>query len=94
MWICLNDAFISAVQHRDKPNHLMVRARRREHLAAVFPEAEIIETPTADYRWRVVVTKNAFKKGLLSDICGSNQRLPACLRVDSPWISPRHSLAA
>ena len=64
MWICLNSAFISAVQHRDKPGHLMVRARMWEHLDVVFPEEEIIETPTADYRWRVVVTKNAFKKAV------------------------------
>ncbi len=68
MWICLNNAFISAVQHRCKPNHLMVRARRREHLDAVFPGAEIIETPTADYCWRVEVTKNAFKKAVNNSI--------------------------
>ncbi|MGV7223974.1 MAG: hypothetical protein ACQ9MH_20920 [Nitrospinales bacterium] len=64
MWICLNNAFISAVQHREKPDHLMVRARMREHLAAVFPNVEIIETTKADYRWRVVAPKNAFKKAV------------------------------
>ena len=68
MWICLNNAFISAVQHRDKPDHLMVRARMREHLAAVFPNVEIIETTKADYRWRVVVHKATFKQAVCQQV--------------------------
>ena len=40
----------------------------REHLSTVIPEVEIIETPTADYCWRVVVTKNAFKKAVTNSI--------------------------
>ena len=30
MWVLLNDSFLSIVRHRSKPNHLLVRARRRE----------------------------------------------------------------
>ncbi|MGV7222959.1 MAG: hypothetical protein ACQ9MH_15695 [Nitrospinales bacterium] len=58
MWICLNNAFISAVQHRDKPDCFMVRKRKREHLEIVFPDAGIMEMGFADYRWRVAVSKS------------------------------------
>jgi hypothetical protein len=59
MWICLNNAFMSAViNDRDlSKTTLKVRARKREHLAEHFPEFDIIETPDADYRFRVIVTK-------------------------------------
>jgi hypothetical protein len=58
MWIFLNDAFLSAVQHRDAPDSLMVRARRREDLARVFGDGvEIVELADADYPYRVTVPK-------------------------------------
>jgi hypothetical protein len=58
MWIFLNDAFLSAVQHRDEPDNLMVRARRREDLVRVFGEqAAIVELANADYPFRVTVPK-------------------------------------
>ena len=68
MWICLNNAFISAVQHRNEPDNLMVRARRKEHLAAALPGYEIEETPRADYRYRTVISKEAFKREINSQI--------------------------
>ncbi|WP_445504809.1 hypothetical protein [Microvirga sp. G4-2] len=60
MWICFNDAFVSAVQHRDDPNRLCVRARKREHLQRLLPDAEIIEIPNRDYACRVFVSKKEF----------------------------------
>jgi hypothetical protein len=58
MWICLSNAFVSVVKDQHSDN-LMVRARRREHLEALFGErAKIIETKApADYRWRVIATR-------------------------------------
>ena len=56
MWFCFNDAFVSAVQDKDRPGHLLVRARRKAHLTKLFPKKmKITETPKRDYRWRVSV---------------------------------------
>lgn len=62
MWICFNDAFVSAVQDDRRPNMLKVRARKREHLETLFPGRKIYKTPKADYAFRVFVTKKAFAK--------------------------------
>jgi len=60
MWICFNDAFVSAVHNRNDPDRLCVRARRRKHLERLFPDADIIMTPDADYGCRVFTSKTAF----------------------------------
>ena len=52
MWICANDAFLSIVEPSPRDldrakieyglhTHLAVRARRAEHIRAVFPDAKI-----------------------------------------------------
>lgn len=46
MWICLNDAFVSAVQDRNNPNRLCVRARKREHLERLFRTPGSLPFPT------------------------------------------------
>ena len=43
MWICFNDAFVSAVADPKNPGTLKVRARKREHLETLFPGVEIHE---------------------------------------------------
>ena len=62
MWIFNKDGYFSAVQHRDKPDHVMVRARRKEDIEALAnalgTEAEL--TPDADYAYRVTVPKSDF----------------------------------
>lgn len=62
MWIFLNNAFVSAVAHRDKPDALMVRARLRGDLEAIFPDlaGQIEQTDRADYRFRVTITRERF----------------------------------
>lgn len=60
MWICFNDGFVSAVEHRDSPDILMIRARRREILENLFPGEDIVEGGSTDYHYRVVVAKTAF----------------------------------
>ena len=55
MWICLNKAFLSVVRKDGKPNELCVRARRREHINNVFPNAKVIKTPDNDYRYRTFI---------------------------------------
>lgn len=59
MWIMTKNSFISAVQHRGKPDHVLVRARRRKDLERLFParSEEIAHTPEADYAWRILASK-------------------------------------
>lgn len=58
MWLAFNDAFVSVVQDKRRPEMLMVRARKRKHLKNVVGDlAEILETPNRDYRWRAFVTR-------------------------------------
>lgn len=59
MWLCFNNAFVSAVADRNDPGRLMVRARRREHLANLFgDEADIVENAGSDYKYRVFVDRS------------------------------------
>lgn len=59
MWIYLQEGFLSIVENARDPKQLMVRARRRNHLAKAFPNAKIIETPPprADYPFRILVDR-------------------------------------
>ena len=64
MWICLNNAFVSAVD--DGNGDLKIRARNRSHLEMLFPGREIVTTKRTDYAYRVFVTKEEFVK-VISD---------------------------
>lgn len=68
MWICFNDSFISAVQDRNDPDNLCVRARNRDHLAVLFPNEEIVEMPGTDYACRVFVNKAVLAELLIRRI--------------------------
>lgn len=65
MWIFLNNAFVSAVQHTDHPNHLLVRARCDGDLERFFePVANNIDVKVdagTDYKFRTVVNKGLFE---------------------------------
>jgi hypothetical protein len=56
----MDNCFVSAVQDRDDPNGLVVRARKQEHLTRLFPSKGIAITPEADYAVRVYITKAEF----------------------------------
>ena len=62
MWIFNKDGFFSAVEHRDDPDQLMVRARCREDIERLAKSlgAEVVHTPNADYAYRITVSKAAF----------------------------------
>lgn len=68
MWICLNDAFLSAVQHARKPSMLVVRARNPEHLEMLFPKSKVSVTEGSDYAARVVVSKKKFAAFLVEEV--------------------------
>lgn len=59
MWICFNDGFISAVQSKDNPNVLVIRARRLEDLESVIGSGSIIEVNAGtDYKYRTEFSKS------------------------------------
>lgn len=62
MWICANDGFVSAVQHRNDPDMLMVRARDEQHLFNLFPgrEDQVYSVDGSDYGYRIEVSKEYF----------------------------------
>lgn len=57
MWIFLNDAFLSIVDKGGDGTTLLVRARRKEDIEHLFPDAEVSKTPANDYRFRARVNR-------------------------------------
>lgn len=74
MWVCLNNSFLSIVQHKDAPDLLMVRARFKGDLEAAFPgeAGEVVETPDADYLYRLTVPRDRVAYALTQAIGGIN----------------------
>ena len=70
MWIFLNDAFLSAVEHRNDPNLLLVRARVSGDLQRVFPDLakNVQKTTKADYRFRLAVDRTRFMEALNQEV--------------------------
>ena len=70
MWIFTETGFVSAVQHRETPEYLVVRARDKQSLQVLADlcEVEIKFTPHADYPYRVIVTKNDFTSWMNDNI--------------------------
>jgi hypothetical protein len=57
VWIFARKGFLSIVQHQDHPELLLVRARFRGDIEAIFPGVGAEETEVADYHYRVNVPK-------------------------------------
>lgn len=60
MWICLNNSFVSIVQHPGDASMTMVRGRRKEdvlNFIGDFGMYEIAQTDCRDYRFRAYVKK-------------------------------------
>jgi hypothetical protein len=70
MWIFTETGFVSAVQHRENPDYLMVRARDAQSLEslATMISVEIKSTPTADYPYRLVAAKEDVKSWMNDNI--------------------------
>ena len=73
MWIFCKLGFFSAVQHRDKPDTLLVRGRfggdLERLLSNLSPEdreqcSPVTETPNADYLYRMEIPKLIFAKAV------------------------------
>lgn len=57
MWLCVSNAFLSIVDKAEDPTCLMVRARVKGHIEAVFPRAKVMRTPGNDYLFRAEVPR-------------------------------------
>jgi hypothetical protein len=58
MWVFTSGAFVSIVQHRDKPDTLIVRGRFSGDVDRFLGRRCEIETPAADYRYRAWVLRD------------------------------------
>jgi hypothetical protein len=62
MWICANNAFLSIVNSDQDPTVLMVRARRKGDIEAVFGKAvkdlEVVTLPGRDYQFRAFIPRD------------------------------------
>lgn len=72
MWIFMSDAFVSIVQHFDEPGLFMVRARIAGDLERLFPGFEVVETPDADYRYRVTLSAELVADVIRQQVAGIN----------------------
>lgn len=70
MWIFTSNSFLSVVADNkdvDGPR-LLVRARRQGHIENVFPDADVQETPNADYAFRAWVPREDVAKAMVSEV--------------------------
>lgn len=70
MWIFTNKGFISVVADRATPEVLIIRGRNKKQVKALFPEENILDSPTADYCCRVIMTKSKFRGWMDRQIVG------------------------
>lgn len=73
MWIFVADAFLSVVADPSNQERVIVRARRGEHIIAVFPQAEVWVVSAAemryelgpdDYRYKATMYRSDLKAAL------------------------------
>ena len=77
MWITSPDTFVSIAYQPEwcAPDELVVRARRREDLAAFdVPEFQVIETSEADYPFRANVKRIDIALELSARVMGLDYR--------------------
>ncbi len=57
MWIGHSNGWLSIVAHRERPDDLLVRARREKHISTFWPDVEVVYNPEADYPYRSVIPR-------------------------------------
>ena len=56
MWVYLNNSFLSIVENMDDSRLPHVRARKKDDIEAVFPDADVLATPAGDYKYRADIS--------------------------------------
>jgi hypothetical protein len=67
MWLYLRNAFVSIVQHHERHDLLVVRARNRKHLEELGFQ-KIQRTRDTDYEFRVIVTRPRFLQMMMRQV--------------------------
>lgn len=57
MWIAITEGWLSIVGHRDKPEHLLVRARNPEAIRRTFGKERMYYIGDADYPYRADIPR-------------------------------------
>jgi hypothetical protein len=70
MWIFLNNSFVSIVSAVDRPDDLLVRARRAGDIQRVFPKARVAMTPANDYRFRAFIPRASVAEAIALQVGG------------------------
>ena len=72
MWLFTSNSFVSVVADRDDTQspRLLVRARIEGDIDQLFPDAEVMETPLADYRYRAWIDRQAFSNAFTKQVEG------------------------
>jgi hypothetical protein len=71
MWTFTETGFTSAVQHRDSPDLLVVRARdllSLEPIVTANPDLEITSSATSDYPHRIIMPKTTYASWLVDNV--------------------------
>ena len=70
MWVFTETGFVSAVRKVDSPSKITARSRDKQSLEvlAELSGTEIIETPFADYGYRVLVSDDIYKVWLTTTV--------------------------
>jgi len=73
MWLFTKNSFVSIVQHRERPDDVLIRARVKKHLERLFPHKaeEIYADSDADYKYRLLVSKKELAEVLSAYILQS-----------------------
>ena len=58
MWVFLNNSFLSIVENRNNKDELLVRSRIKGDIEKVFPDSDVFEMESSDYKYRSYIKKN------------------------------------
>ena len=66
MWLFTSKSFLSVVSDKENPtgDRLLVRSRILGDIEEVFPGADVMETPNADYRFRAWLPRSRVTEAL------------------------------
>ena len=70
MWLCTNQGFISMVADRGNPDRLLVRARVKEHIESLFPQAKVFIDTSADYLFRAFIDREEVALQIGKEVLG------------------------
>lgn len=71
MWLCLNNAFLSIVNSDRDDTVLMVRARRKGDIEAVFGiSTEVTTLPGRDYQFRAFIKREIVGEVIAAELTG------------------------